>query len=65
MSDIRYPVSPSMIEQVSIFNAIRSMALTEREIMLGLSYPPCELERWLMDERDSESHAIDSWNRGG
>ena len=58
-------IAPSMIEQVAVFNSLRVMALTEREIMLGLSYPPGEFERWLMDERDSESHAIDRWGRGG
>jgi hypothetical protein len=36
-----------MIEQVAVFNSLRAMALTEREIMLGLSYPPGEFERWL------------------
>ena len=47
MSDIRHPMAPSMAEQVAVFNALRSMALTEREIMLGLSYPPGEFEHWL------------------
>lgn len=40
-------IAPSMAEQVAVFSALRSMALTEREIMLGLSYPPGEFERWL------------------
>lgn len=58
MSDTRYPMAPSMIEQVAAFNALRSMALTEREIMLGLSYPPGEFERWLLAERASDSSAV-------
>ena len=40
-------IAPSMIEQVAVFNSLRVMALTEREIMLGLSYPPGEFEDWL------------------
>lgn len=46
-------ISASMIEQVAVFNSLRAMALTEREIMLGMSYPPGEFERWLLAERVS------------
>ena len=51
-------IVPSMAEQVAVFSALRSMALTEREIMLGLSYPPGEFERWLLAERARDSSAV-------
>lgn len=51
-------IAPSMAEQVAVFNSLRSMALTEREIMLGLSYPPGEFEHWLLAERARDSSAV-------
>jgi hypothetical protein len=51
-------VATSMIEQVAVFNALRSMALTEREIMLGLSYPPGEFEHWLLTERARDQSEV-------
>ena len=51
-------ISPSMAEQVAVFNSLRAMALTEREIMLGMSYPPGEFEHWLWSERASDSSAV-------
>ena len=64
-----HQIAPSMAEQVAVFSALRSMALTEREIMLGLSYPPGEFEGWLwsgapdihhgrLTERSRDSSAV-------
>lgn len=53
-----HQIAPSMAEQVAVFSALRSMALTEREIMLGLSYPPGEFERWLWSERARDPSVV-------